>query len=171
MLSIFNRIFEKLVYKRLIKFVNEHNIFYYILLYKHQWNTRWVFARKHDLHTCTCYFHTWEYHRCYAYIINRAFRRIKLFQWNGLVFHSCLYNKQNITWPLGHTKFLFSCWKYFSTLEEKFRISSRPCNILYLLYRQECFTGKYTSRKIHKNYIRDTSGLFSIVSLVSLSMT
>ena len=24
--------------------------------------------------------------------------------------------------------------KYFSTLEEKFRISARPCNILYLLY-------------------------------------
>ena len=23
--------------------------------------------------------------------------------------------------------------KYFSTLEEKFRISARPCNILYLL--------------------------------------
>ena len=28
MLSIFNRIFEKLVYKRLIKFVNKHNILY-----------------------------------------------------------------------------------------------------------------------------------------------
>ena len=41
----------------------------------------------------TCYFHMWEYHRCYGYIINRAFRRIKLFQWNGLVFHWCLYNK------------------------------------------------------------------------------
>ena len=39
---------------------------------------------------------------------------------------------------------IFSCWKnyftrslrslvkYFSTLEEKFRISKRPCNILYL---------------------------------------
>ena len=26
-----------------------------------------------------------------------------------LVFHRCLYNKQNITWPLGDTKFLFSC--------------------------------------------------------------
>ena len=25
--------------------------------------------------------------------------------------------------------------KYFSTLEEKFRISVRPCNILYLLNR------------------------------------
>ena len=25
--------------------------------------------------------------------------------------------------------------KYFSTLEEKFRISARPCNILYVSYR------------------------------------
>ena len=41
---------------------------------------------------------------------------------------------------------------------------------LYLLYRHECFTGKYTTRKIHKNYIRDPSGLFSIISHVSLSM-
>ena len=42
---------------------------------------------------------------------------------------------------------------------------------LFLLYRHECFTGKYTTRKIHKRYIRDLSGLFSIISLVSLSMT
>ena len=41
-----------------------------------------------------------------------------------------------------------------------------PC-----LYRHECFTGKYATRKIHKNYIRDPSGLFSIISHVSLSMT
>ena len=41
---------------------------------------------------------------------------------------------------------------------------------IYLLYRHECFTGKYTTRKIHKNYIRDPSGLFSIISHVSLSM-
>ena len=47
------------------------------------------------------------------------------------------------------TRSLRSLVKYFSTLEEKFRISARPCNILYLLYRQECFTGKYTTRKIH----------------------
>ena len=40
-----------------------------------------------------------------------------------------------------------------------------------LLYRHECFTGKYATRKIHKNYIRDPSDLFSIISLVSLSMT
>ena len=60
------------------------------LLYKHQWNTRWAFARKHIF---TREFHMWKYHRCYGYIINRAFRRKKLFQWNGLVFHWCLYNK------------------------------------------------------------------------------
>ena len=41
---------------------------------------------------------------------------------------------------------------------------------VYLLYRQGCFTEKYTTRKIHKNYIRDPSGLFSIISHVSLSM-
>ena len=33
---------------------------------------------------------------------------------------------EDITWPLGDTKFLFECWKIFSTLEEKFRISKRP---------------------------------------------
>ena len=26
-------------------------ISYYLLLYKHQWNTRWAFARKHDIFT------------------------------------------------------------------------------------------------------------------------
>ena len=31
-------------------------------------------------------------------------------------------------------------------------------------------SGKYTTRKIHKNYIWDPSGLFSIISLVNLSM-
>ena len=39
-----------------------------------------------------------------------------------------------------------------------------------LLYRHECSTGKYTTRKIHKNYIRDPSGLFFIISHVSLSI-
>ena len=39
-----------------------------------------------------------------------------------------------------------------------------------LLYRHGCFTEKYTTRKIHKKYIRDPSGLLSIISHVSLSM-
>ena len=44
-----------------------------------------------------------------------------------------LYNKKNITWPLGDTKFFFSCWKNISTPEEKFRISARPCDIHYVI--------------------------------------
>ena len=39
-----------------------------------------------------------------------------------------------------------------------------------LLYRHECFNGKYTTRKSHKNYIRNPSGLFSIISHVNISM-
>ena len=34
----------------------------------------------------TCYLHMWKYHRCYGYIINRAFHTKKLLKWNGLVF-------------------------------------------------------------------------------------
>ena len=56
----------------------------------------------------------WKYHRCYGYIMNRAFHTKKLLKWNGLVVHWCLYNKKNITWLLGDTKFLFSCWKNIS---------------------------------------------------------
>ena len=43
-------------------------------------------------------------------------------------------------------------------------------NYFNLLYRHESFTGKYTTRKIHKNYIQDPSGLLSIISHVSLLM-
>ena len=62
----------------------------------------------------TCYLHLWKGNRCYGYIINGAFHTKKLLKRNGLVFRWCLYNKQNITWPLGDTKFLFSCWKNIS---------------------------------------------------------
>ena len=52
---------------------------------------------------------------------------------------------EDITWPRGDTKFLLECWKifhewaqrtseiFFSTREEKFRISKRPCNILSII--------------------------------------
>ena len=63
---------------------------YINLLYKHQWNTRWAFARKHDI--LTRYFHMWKDHRRYGYILNRAFRSKTILIWNGLAFHRCLYN-------------------------------------------------------------------------------
>ena len=36
------------------------------------------------------------------------------------------------------TRSLRSLVKYFLTLEEKFRISARPCNILYLFFTECC---------------------------------
>ena len=62
----------------------------------------------------TWYLHMWKYHRCYGYIINRAFHIKKRFG-SSLVFI-----------------FLFSCWK---NIEEKFRISAQPCNILYVFFK------------------------------------
>ena len=73
------------------------------LIYLHMWKM-------------TCYLHMWKYHRCYDYIINRAFHTKKLLQWNGLVVHWCLYKKDNITWLLGDTKFLFLCWRNISLI-------------------------------------------------------
>ena len=107
------------------------------LLYKHQWNTRWAFVQKLDFFTCeniTIAVATQKSHLSHQ----------KLFCYN--YYHWCLYtcNKQNITWSLGDTKFLFSCWekcfthslrslvKYLSTLE-KFCISTWLCYILYII--------------------------------------
>ena len=92
----------------------------------------------------TCYFHMWKYHRCYGYIIDRAFRRKKLFIEMVWYFIGVYKINRTLHGRLEiRTKCVFSCWKYFtrslcsllkyfSTLEEKFRISARPCNILYL---------------------------------------
>ena len=114
----------------------------WFILYKHQWNTRWAFARKLDIFTCEntmLSLHVKISPLLYWLHNKSPPSHQKLLKWNGLIFHWCLYNKQNITWPLGDTKFLFLCWKNISSLEEKFHISVRPCyiNILYSLYKHQ----------------------------------
>ena len=43
-----------------------------------------------------------------------------------------------------------AAWRYeISLLVLKNSISAQSCNILYLLHRYECFTGKYTTCKIN----------------------
>ena len=74
----------------------------------------------------------------------------------------CLYNKKNITGRLEDMNLISSWQKQYFT-------PSLPVSTLWF-YRHECFTGKYNTGKIHKNYIRDPSGLFSIISHVRLSM-
>ena len=56
------------------------------------------------------------------------------------------------------TRSLRSLVKYFSPLEEKFRISAWPCNILYYIDTSVLLENKPLV-KIHKNCIRDPSGL------------
>ena len=100
---------------------------YMSLLYKHQWNTWWAFARKLDIFTCEN---------------NTLCSRVKITPLLWLHSKSRLLHQKTIkvTWfgislvlKKYFTRSLRSLVKYFSTLEEKFRISARPCNILYLL--------------------------------------
>ena len=64
---------------------------------------------------------------------------------------------------------LYDCKSYI--LNSIYKLVTENDFFSCLLYRHECFTRKYATRKIHKNYIRDPSGLFSRISHVSLSMT
>ena len=109
----------------------------------------------------------WKDHCCYGYILHGVFHRY---------FTDIFMINRTST---GDTRFLFSCGKIFHLFAvltilvnqhsaEKFSISKRPCNTLFyspqlidwewlrkqaksfiLLYRQECFTGKYTTCTIH----------------------
>ena len=80
-------------------------------------------------------------------------------KFTGMIFFFCLFvcfifvllcfvvvYMEDITWPRGDMKFLFECWKifhewpqrtseiFFSTREEKFRISKWPCNVLFIIW-------------------------------------
>ena len=95
----------------------------WFILYKHQWNTRWAFARKLDIFTCenTMLSLHVKISPLLYWLHNKSRpSHQKLLKWNGLIFHWCLYNKQNITWPLGDTKINFS-----SCVEKIFHHSKR----------------------------------------------
>ena len=87
-----------------------------------------------NFRTKTRYLHMWKYHRCYGFIMNRAFHTRKLSKWNGLVVHWLLYNKIIIEHYIAAWRYEISLrvlknisrvsaaneWDIFSTLEEKF---------------------------------------------------
>ena len=78
----------------------------YFLLYKHQWNTKWTFPRK--LHIFTREDNMLSSHEKRSpslWLHNKS----RLWKQAGLVFHWCLYNKQNITYSLMDMNFIFSC--------------------------------------------------------------
>ena len=72
---------------------NDRNISFY---YKNTNEIQGELSLESRIFTCEnnmLYLHMWKDHRCYGYIINRAFRRKKMSNWNGFVLHWCLYNK------------------------------------------------------------------------------
>ena len=94
-------------------------------------NTRWAFAQKHDkIFSCELISPLlW---------LNKNWRlsretTVKAF-WFGLSL-VLWYKKENITWPLGETEFLFSCWRNISlhrcahSYSVFYYFSARPCSI------------------------------------------
>ena len=69
------------------------------------------------------------------------------------------------------TRSLRSLVKYFSTLEEKFRISARPCNILYVFSEMTdlfpCCTVVSYLRRTHLN-LRVRVAFFTVRALVRI---
>ena len=92
------------------------------LLYRYWWNTRiFPFTKKSYLHHAQ-----WRYYfylSCVRILVSPWLLTL-LANYNRtshsgvqpvlLKFHQCKWNKQNITWPLGDTNFIFLCWKYLS---------------------------------------------------------
>ena len=115
------------------------------LLYKQQWNTRWAFPRKHDIFTR-------ENNMLSSHVkISPLLRlhnesRLSQQKWKALVFIGVYRTNRILHGRLEILNFssrvekyfirsLRSLLKYCSTLEEKFRISARSCNILYKIFK------------------------------------
>ena len=73
--------------------LSEKNHVISYLLYKHRWNTKWAFPRKLHIFShednMLLYLHTWRDHRCYGYIINRAFESKLIWYFTGV----CIKNR------------------------------------------------------------------------------
>ena len=79
-------------------------------LYKHQWNTRWAFARKHDIFTRenNTLFHTWKYHVVFTSL------KVVWYLKYGDVHEKCNFLKIPDLRPLN------TCQKHFETILPNF---------------------------------------------------
>ena len=114
-----------------IKFISISVYVIFCSLYKHQWITKWAFPRKLHIFTCedTCYLHTWRDHRRYGYI-----NKSRLWKQADLVFHWCLYNKQNITYSLMDMNFIFSCSTRYRVDHSKIKFISTRGHVIFSVY-------------------------------------
>ena len=116
------------------------------LLYKHQWNTRRAFAWKHDIFTRENNMlssHVKRSPLLWLHNKSRLSQTKSEIVWYFIgvyIIKRTLHGRLEIRNFSSRvekyfTRSLRSLEKYFLTLEEKFRISKRPCNILYLFRR------------------------------------
>ena len=116
-----------------------------ILLYKHQWNTRWAFARKHDIFTRE---NNMLFARVKISLLLLLHNKSRLSQdkmvWHFIgvyIINRTLHGRLEIRNFSSRVETLV---KYFSTLEEKFRISKGPCNIIYIMRSENCVVTRWT---------------------------
>ena len=116
---------------------------YSILLYKHQWNTKWAFAWKLDIFTCENNMLSSHvkiiYHHCYGYIINHAFHTKKLFKW--MVWYFIGVYIINITLHVHgrlEIRNLRERVKSLFTMRREINIFVPPCSYVIILSSMYC---------------------------------
>ena len=123
-------------------------MYYFVLLFKHQWNTKWAFPRK--LYTFTREDNMLSSH------VERSpslwlHNKSRLWKQADLVFHWCLFNTQNITYLLMDMNFTFSCSTRYLTRSlcslvryrvdhSKIKLISTHGNVISSIYISKCTT-------------------------------
>ena len=88
------------------KLTRSREIKYLLLIYKHQWNTKWAFPRKLHIFTHEDNMLSSHVKRSPSLWLHNESR---LWKQADLVFHWCFYHKQNNTYSLVDMNFIFSC--------------------------------------------------------------
>ena len=89
--------------------------------YKHQWNTKWAFARKLHIFTREDKMLSSHVKRSPSLWLHYKSR---LWKQADLVFHWCLFNKQNSTYSLMDMNFIFSCLTWYRVDHSKIKLIS-----------------------------------------------
>ena len=109
--------------------VNWLCIMHAYLLYKHQWNTTWAFPWKLHIFTREDNMLSSPVKRSPSLWLHNKSR---LWKQADLVFHWCLYNKQNITYSLMDMNFIFSCSTRFRFDHSKIKFISMHRHVIFL---------------------------------------
>ena len=86
------------------------------------WSIQTPMKYQVTFHAKTCYLHMWKYHRCYGYIINRAFHTKKLLKEMVWYFIGVYVINRTLHGRLEIRNFSSSVEKYFTSRERSERV-------------------------------------------------